>query len=78
LGQHVEADPDEPVDPGPPGTRRRRPGRRRRARACRDRTRALAGVFAAPAWLRDLGVAAWLLVGVTMLLVGAIWLLSLT
>jgi len=39
---------------------------------------ALAGVFAAPTWLRDLGVAAWLLVGVTVLLVGAIWLLSLT
>jgi putative heme transporter len=39
---------------------------------------ALAGVFAAPTWLRDLGVAAWLLVGVTLLLGGAIWLLSLT
>jgi predicted PurR-regulated permease PerM len=39
---------------------------------------ALAGVFAAPTWLRDLGVAAWLLVGVTVLLVGVIWLLSLT
>jgi predicted PurR-regulated permease PerM len=37
----------------------------------------LAGVFAAPAWLRDLGVMAWLLVGVTALLVGAVWLLSL-
>jgi predicted PurR-regulated permease PerM len=39
---------------------------------------ALAGVFAAPTWLRDLGVAAWLLVGVTLLLGGTIWLLSLT
>src|SRR6478672_8125796 len=37
----------------------------------------LAGIFAAPAWLRDLGVMAWLLVGVTALLVGAVWLLSL-
>jgi len=37
----------------------------------------LAGMFAAPAWLRDLGVMAWLLVGVTALLVGAVWLLSL-
>jgi putative heme transporter len=39
---------------------------------------ALAGVFAAPAWLRDLGVAAWLVVGVALVLGGAIWLLSLT
>jgi putative heme transporter len=39
---------------------------------------ALAGVFSAPTWLRDLGVAAWLLVGVTLLLGGAIALLSLT
>jgi predicted PurR-regulated permease PerM len=37
----------------------------------------LTGMFAAPTWLRDLGVMAWLLVGVTALLVGAIWLLSL-
>jgi predicted PurR-regulated permease PerM len=37
----------------------------------------LASMFAAPAWLRDLGLMAWLLVGVTLLLVGAIWLLSL-
>src|ERR1044072_954865 len=39
---------------------------------------ALSGLFSAPRWLRDLGVMAWLLVGVTALLVGAIWLLSLT
>jgi putative heme transporter len=37
----------------------------------------LAGIFAAPAWLRDLGGMAWLLVGITALLVSAIWLLSL-
>jgi putative heme transporter len=37
----------------------------------------LAGVFAPPTWLRDLGGLAWLLVGVTALLVGIIWLLSL-
>src|SRR3954453_1480957 len=36
----------------------------------------LTGVFAAPAWLRDLGVMAWLLVGVAALLVGTIWLLA--
>jgi putative heme transporter len=38
----------------------------------------LSGIFAAPAWLRDLGVMAWLLVGVAGLLVGMVWLLSLT
>jgi predicted PurR-regulated permease PerM len=37
----------------------------------------LASMFAAPVWLRDLGFMAWLLVGVTLLLVGAVWLLSL-
>ena len=35
-------------------------------------------VRAAPGWLRDLGITSWLLVGVTLLLVGAVWLLSLT
>jgi putative heme transporter len=38
----------------------------------------LAGVFAAPSWLRDVGFTSWLLVGVALFLVGAIWLLSLT
>ena len=38
----------------------------------------LSGMFAAPRWLRDLGVMAWLLVGVTALLAGTVWLLSLT
>jgi putative heme transporter len=36
----------------------------------------LTGVFAAPGWLRDLGVMAWLLVGIAALLVGTIWLLA--
>jgi predicted PurR-regulated permease PerM len=40
--------------------------------------RELSGLFAAPAWLRDLGLMAWLLVGVFVLLVGMVWLLSLT
>ena len=35
----------------------------------------LSGVFAPPGWLRDLGILAWLLVGVTGMLVGAVWLL---
>src|SRR5256885_13489921 len=38
----------------------------------------LSGVFNAPRWLRDLGFTSWLLVGVAALLVGAVWLLSLT
>jgi predicted PurR-regulated permease PerM len=38
----------------------------------------LSGVFATPGWLRDVGFTAWLLVGVALFLVGAIWLLSLT
>jgi predicted PurR-regulated permease PerM len=39
---------------------------------------ALARTFAAPAWLRDLGRASWLLVGVGLLVVGAIVLLGMT
>jgi predicted PurR-regulated permease PerM len=38
----------------------------------------LHGVFAAPGWLRDLGVFSWLLVGVAAALAGAVWLLALT
>jgi predicted PurR-regulated permease PerM len=38
----------------------------------------LTALFATPRWLRDLGLTSWLLVGVTLLLVGAIWILSLT
>src|SRR4051794_19958012 len=38
----------------------------------------LTGAFAAPPWLRDLGMMSWLLAGVTLLTGGTIWLLSLT
>jgi putative heme transporter len=38
----------------------------------------LDAVFAVPQWIRDLGLAAWLLVGITLLIVGIVWLLSLT
>ena len=38
----------------------------------------LAGLFAAPSWLRDAGLTAWLLVGVVVLLVGIVWILTLT
>jgi predicted PurR-regulated permease PerM len=37
----------------------------------------LTGLFSAPSWLRDLGIASWLLVGVAAFLAGAIWLLAL-
>jgi predicted PurR-regulated permease PerM len=36
------------------------------------------GLLAAPKWLRDAGFAAWLLVGVLLILVGLVWLLELT
>lgn len=38
----------------------------------------LSALFAPPRWLRDFGTSAWLAVGVTLLVVGSIWLLSLT
>jgi putative heme transporter len=38
----------------------------------------LSGVFAAPAWLRDLGFAAWLLAGITIVVIGAVGIAALT
>lgn len=38
----------------------------------------LSGIFSAPAWMRDLGFSAWLLVGVGAALIGAIFLLAQT
>lgn len=38
----------------------------------------LTGVISVPGWLRDIGLMAWLLVGVTVFLVGMVWLASLT
>ena len=38
----------------------------------------ISGLFAAPGWLRDAGITAWLLAGVIILLVGAVWLMTLT
>jgi predicted PurR-regulated permease PerM len=43
-----------------------------------DQLRQLSAVFSAPRWLRDLGVASWLLVGVAALLVGLTWVLGIT
>jgi predicted PurR-regulated permease PerM len=57
--------------------------RTRRARAADDAAvefepHDLAGLFRTPTWLRDLGLTAWFAVGVTLLVVGTIWILSLT
>jgi predicted PurR-regulated permease PerM len=38
----------------------------------------LSGIFSVPPWLRDIGVMAWLLVGVGVLIGGLIWILGLT
>ncbi len=38
----------------------------------------LSNVFRAPRWLRDLGIASWLLAGVAVLLAGIIWLVAAT
>jgi predicted PurR-regulated permease PerM len=43
-----------------------------------DQLRELSAVFSAPRWLRDLGVAAWLLVGVAALIVGLTWIAGMT
>lgn len=42
------------------------------------RVEEIAKVLAAPSWLRDAGFAAWLIVGLLVMLVGFVWLLSLT
>jgi predicted PurR-regulated permease PerM len=41
-----------------------------------DQLRELSAMFAAPRWLRDLGVASWLIAGVGVLLFGLTWLLG--
>src|SRR5262245_35185641 len=38
----------------------------------------LTGIFSVPQWLRDIGLMAWLLVGIGLFLVAAVWLASLT
>jgi predicted PurR-regulated permease PerM len=38
----------------------------------------LSRVFSAPRWLRDLGFLAWFLVGVVLVLAGAVWLMAIT
>ena len=43
-----------------------------------DQLRALSNVFAAPKWLRDLGLASWFLAGAAFVIVGLMFLASLT
>jgi predicted PurR-regulated permease PerM len=43
-----------------------------------EQLRSLSNVFSAPKWLRDAGIASWLLAGVAILVVGLTWLLALT
>jgi predicted PurR-regulated permease PerM len=43
-----------------------------------EQLRELSNVFSAPRWLRDLGLASWLLAGVALLLAGVIWLAAAT
>ncbi|HET6831300.1 MAG TPA: AI-2E family transporter [Solirubrobacterales bacterium] len=38
----------------------------------------LSGIFSVPGWLRNIGVMAWLLVGITLLICGLVWLGALT
>jgi putative heme transporter len=38
----------------------------------------LTRIFVAPPWLRDAGLVAWLIVGIVLVVVGAIWLLAVT
>ena len=43
-----------------------------------DQLRQMSALFAAPRWLRDLGLAAWFLVGAALLIVGLTWLVGIT
>jgi predicted PurR-regulated permease PerM len=43
-----------------------------------EQLREVSAVFAAPRWLRDLGLASWFLVGVALLAVGLTWVLGVT
>ena len=61
----------------------RRHGRREGAAAAEDEyfeidPGELSGIFSVPDWLRNVGLMAWLLVGIAVLLVGMVWLLGLT
>jgi|tagenome__1003787_1003787.scaffolds.fasta_scaffold20963819_3 predicted PurR-regulated permease PerM len=59
-------------------TRQRHRLRQERNGANAFEPEALSGLFSAPLWLRELGASAWLAVGVTLFVVGVVWLLALT
>ena len=65
-------------DAPPLGDRVPRPERRITSRLDAIQERQLSSVFEPPKWLRDLGRAAWLLVGVVLLVVGLVWLVAKT
>ncbi|HSC90218.1 MAG TPA: AI-2E family transporter [Gaiellaceae bacterium] len=70
LTRHRHRAP-RPADDGP-GAHPPQP----RSRLDAVQERQLASVFEPPRWLRDLGRASWLLVGVVALVAGSVWLLS--
>jgi predicted PurR-regulated permease PerM len=43
-----------------------------------EELRKMSAVFSAPRWLRDLGIASWLLVGAALLVVGLTWIMGMT
>ena len=53
-----------------------RPSRRQAIDAAIDP--AGSSIFAAPSWIRDLGLLAWFIVGVGVVCVGLIWILGVT
>jgi putative heme transporter len=57
---------------------RRREGREKADEYIEIDARELTGIFAAPQWLRDLGLLSWLLVGVALAIAGTVWILALT
>ncbi|MGE5690068.1 MAG: AI-2E family transporter [Pseudomonadota bacterium] len=65
-------------DAPPPGDRVPVPERRITSRLDAIQERQLSSVFEPPKWLRDLGRAAWLLVGVVLLVAGLVWLVAKT
>jgi putative heme transporter len=66
------------MDRGPMRRPRRHPRYPSDEGAASFEPRDLTGLFSAPRWLRDLGRTCWLAVGVTLFVVAAVWILSLT
>jgi predicted PurR-regulated permease PerM len=73
LHHHKDAAAHDAVDPG--ATTRQE---RFVVELDTEQLREVSAVFAAPRWLRDLGLASWFLVGVALLAVGLTWVLGVT